>query len=86
MSFQRRLSLATRGYRGTFTENVYVNEEFFIKEDFEIVDINFTTPLTVLEDVSVTVDSVLDIGFDVITEHIGVDVSIEELQTDIDNC
>jgi len=86
MSFQRRLSLATRGYRGTFIENVYVNEEFFIKEDFETVDINFTTPLAVLEDVSVNVDSVLDIGFDIGIEHVGIDVAIDELQTDIDSC
>jgi hypothetical protein len=86
MTFARRLAIGTRGYRGNFIENSYINQEFIIKEDFENVNINLASMIAVLEDVSVVVDSVIDIGFEVISVNIGVDATIDQQEATIDNC
>jgi hypothetical protein len=84
-SFPKRLALATRGFRGGSSEKTYINEEFTIKEDFENVNINLASTIAVLEDVSVVVDSVIDIGFEVISVNIGVDATIDQQEATIDN-
>lgn len=85
MSFQRRLALATRGYRGLETVKEYVNEEFTLQELFQTVNINYNT-LSVTDEFSVSVSAVEEIGFQTVTESITVDVSDESITAEIEVC
>jgi len=60
MTAQRRLAIATRGFRGTFAINNYINEELVLDEGELNVDILETVPVATIEVVSVEVSS-LDI-------------------------
>jgi len=52
-----RLSVATRGFRGTFEVNNYINETLAIDEGQLNVDIIETVPVATIEVVSVEVSS-----------------------------
>jgi len=60
MTAQRRLAIATRGFRGTFGINNYINEELVLDEGELNVNILETVPVATIEVVSVEVSS-LDI-------------------------
>ena len=60
MSAQRQLAIATRGFRGTFSVNNYINETISLDEGLVNVDIIETVPVATVEVVSVEVSS-LDI-------------------------
>ena len=73
MSFQRRLAIATRGYRGTFGINNYITEEFTIDQGEVGVDIQ-----ELLE-----VASVETLNIDTVVQVVGVEVrSVEQLAGD----
>jgi len=57
MTAQRRLAIATRGFRGTFGINNYINEELVLDEGELNVDILETVPVASIEIVSVDVAS-----------------------------
>jgi len=57
MTAQRRLSIATRGFRGTFGINNYINETLTLDEGQLNVDIIETVPVATIEVVSVEVSS-----------------------------
>jgi hypothetical protein len=85
MSFQRRLALATRGYRGLATVKEYISEEFTLQELFQTVNIESNT-LSVTDEFSVSVSAVEEIGFQTVTESIAVDVSDESITAEIEVC
>jgi hypothetical protein len=60
MTAQRRLAVATRGFRGTFEVNNYISETLSLDEGQLNVDIVETVPVATIEVVSVDVLS-LDI-------------------------
>lgn len=60
MTVQRRLAIATRGYRGDIGEVFYINEELSLDEGEVNVNIFETVPVATIEVVSVEVSS-LDI-------------------------
>lgn len=57
MSLQRRIAIATRGFRGDFGEKYYLNETVDIKIPEVNVSILETVPVTTIEVVSVEVSS-----------------------------
>jgi hypothetical protein len=57
MSAARQLAIATRGFRGTFAINNYINEELVLDEGELNVDILETVPVASIEIVSVDVAS-----------------------------
>jgi hypothetical protein len=57
MSAQRRLAIATRGFRGTFGINNYINETLTLDEGQLNVNIIETVPVVSIEVVSVEVSS-----------------------------
>ena len=57
MSAQRRLAIATRGFRGTFGINNYINETLTLDEGEVNIDILETVPVATIEVVSVEVSS-----------------------------
>jgi hypothetical protein len=57
MTAQRRLAIATRGFRGTFGINNYINETLTLDEGQLNVDIIETVPVATIEVVSVEVSS-----------------------------
>jgi hypothetical protein len=57
MTAQRRLAVATRGFRGTFEVNNYINETLSLNEGELNVDIIETVPVATIEVVSVKVSS-----------------------------
>jgi len=60
MSAARQLAIATRGFRGTFAEKFYINEEISLDEGSVNISIIETVPVATIEVVSVEVSS-LDI-------------------------
>jgi len=57
MTAQRRLSIATRGFRGTIGEKFYINEELSLDEGEVNISIFETVPVATIEVVSVEVSS-----------------------------
>tara|TARA_R110000868_G_scaffold354143_1_gene615428 strand:- start:82 stop:276 length:195 start_codon:yes stop_codon:yes gene_type:complete len=57
MTAQRRLAVATRGFRGTFGINNYINETLALDEGLVNIDIVETVPVATIEVVSVEVSS-----------------------------
>ena len=55
MSFARRLSIGTRGFRGGSSDKTYINEEFTIQEVFETVDIINALPTVDVVDIDILV-------------------------------
>ena len=60
MSIERRLAIATRGFRGNIGEKFYINEELSLDEGLVNVNIIETVPVATVEVISVEVSS-LDI-------------------------
>ena len=60
MSIERRLAIATRGFRGNIGEKFYINEELSLDEGLVNVNIIETVPVATIEVISVEVSS-LDI-------------------------
>ena len=57
MTAQRRLAVATRGFRGNIGEKFYINETLTLDEGQLNVDIIETVPVATIEVVSVEVSS-----------------------------
>lgn len=66
MSAQRRLAIATRGFRGTFGINQYITEELTLDQGEVGVDIDLG---------SITVNSIDQVAIDTVVQMIGVDVA-----------
>lgn len=60
MSIERRLAIATRGFRGNIGEKFYINEELSLDEGLVNISIIENVPVATIEVVSVEVSS-LDI-------------------------
>jgi len=60
MSAARQLAIATRGFRGTFAEKFYINEQLSLDEGLVNISIIENVPVATIEVVSVEVSS-LDI-------------------------
>jgi len=58
MSVQRRIAIATRGFRGDIGEKFYVNEAISLDEGTFNVDIIETVPVATIEVISVEVSSI----------------------------
>lgn len=57
MSAQRQLAIATRGFRGSFGEKFYINEELSLDEGQINVNIEEAVTVATIEVVSVEVSS-----------------------------
>lgn len=57
MSAQRQLAIATRGFRGSFGEKFYINEELSLDEGQINVNIEEAVAVATIEVISVEVSS-----------------------------
>mgnify|MGYP000373525500 FL=1 len=86
MTFGRRLAIGTRGYRGNFIENNYINETFTLQEIFETVDIFNAYPIVELEEIDINVASVQEIGVSVELQSDTITVTDDSIITSVDSC
>lgn len=79
MTVQRRLAIATRGYRGDIGARYYISEEFSFSQENDFgIDIFEEVSLATIDEVGIIVSSVEEIGVSIDT------ISVETVSIEID--